>query len=402
MPDTSVKFLHSGMLGAQQLPLYATPANNAGAQNQFNIFNAVLVAGFNTQTATKIVVVSGVATATFGASHGFELDAVVLVSAALVSALNGEKRVLSVPSGTSLTFDATGVSDQTLLSGATLAYAPLGWGLADSATTLPATFYSKDPAGTGLAFTLKPYASERATCDVYRSFSKGAPAQEIKLGSRLFFGSSVSATTTHTGAWAVFGDARTFYMVWQSAADSTVTLTSLSNGLLTAMGDFEPLATVDAHRAFYASEQDAHLLSASSNSLTYLNPGSMTSHMWLAGSVGGGGVTDVRTGLETMFDGNARVAGASGSLVTSSYPNAPDSSLILSRRYIADNTGVRGFLRGLYQSPQPCATAFAPFDRIEGQGPLVGRRLIAVRCGVGASSSTGPGVTFFDVTGPWA
>ena len=402
MPDTSVKFLHSGMLGAPKVGLYAGAAATT-AQNMFDVFKAALVTGFNTQTASSMSVSGGIATLQFATAHGFEVDAVISVSGAAVPGLNGEKRVTSAPSGMVLTFDATGIPDQQVLTGASVQYSPLGWSLSGTPTTLPATFYSTDPTGMGVAFKATGESTSFIRISAYRSFSDGNPQQAFAVNTLLNLGRMVSASTASYGAWALIGDGKTIYMLWQSPTSGGITLSSAFNGVLSAIGDFESLTPVDAHRALYHSSQSVHSESIDPYGAHYLNTSDMTGHAWLAGSAGGGAVTAVRFGLETLFDGTSRVAGASGSNVTSSYPNSPDSSLILSRRYIADNTGVRGFFRGLYQSPQPCAAAFAPFDRIEGQGPLVGRRLLAVRCGSGSSNSTlGTGVTFFDVTGPWA
>lgn len=402
MPDTSVKFLHSGMLGAPKVRLYAGTAETM-AQSMFDVFKAALVTGFNTQTASSVSVSGGIATLQFATAHGFEVDAVISVSGAAVLGLNGEKRVTSTPSGMVLTFDAAGIPDQQVLTGASVQYSPLGWSLSGMPTTLPATFYSTDPTGTGVAFKATQNSQFAIRISAYRSFSDGNPQQAFAVDKWLHPGRGDGLSGTSYGAWALIGDGKTIYMLWQSPISGSITLSSAFNGVLSAIGDFESLAPVDAHRALYHSSQSAHSESIDPYGAHYLNTSDMTGHAWLAGSAGGGAVTAVRFGLETLFDGTARVAGASGSSVTSSYPNSPDSSLILSRRYIADNTGVRGFFRGLYQSPQPCAAAFAPFDRIEGQGPLAGRRLLAVRCGSGSSNSTlGTGVTFFDVTGPWA
>ena len=405
MPDTSVKFLHSGMLGAPRVALYdsAVVTTATMAQSMFNVFKAALVTGFNTQTSSSMSVSGGIATLQFATAHGFEVDAVISVSGAAVLGLNGEKRVTSTPSGMVLTFDAAGIPDQQVLTGASVQYSPLGWSLSGTPTTLPATFYSTDPTGTGFAFKATQSSPFDIYISAYRSFSGGNPQQAFAANKSLYPGRGLTSAPSY-GAWALIGDGKTIYMLWQSTTSGGITLSSAFNGVLSAIGDFESLAPIDAHRALYHSSQNAHSTADESNGVQYLSSSDMAGHAWLAGSAGGGGaVISVRFGLETLFDGSPRVAGASGSSVTSSYPNSPDSSLILSRRYIADNTGVRGFFRGLYQSPQPCATAFAPFGRVEGQGPLEGRRLLAVRCGRGASDSAlGSGVTFFDITGPWA
>lgn len=287
MPDTSVKFLHSGMLGAPKVALYDSGVVTAAtvAQNVFDVLNAVLVSGFNTQTAARISVSGGVATLYFDNTHGFEQDAVVKVSGAAVSSLNGEKRVATTPSGMTLTFDAAGVPDQQVLTGAAVKYAPLGWSLSGAPTTLPATFYSTDPTGTGVAFTARQYSTYAIYIDAYRGFSGGAPQQAFAASKLLPVSAPIGGSGGISyGAWVVAGDGKTLHLLWHSPSDTGITLPSAFNGVLSSLGDFESLAPVDAHRALYHATQGPHGASLDPYGVQYLNTADMSGHAWLAGS----------------------------------------------------------------------------------------------------------------------
>ena len=60
----------------------------------------------------------------------------------------------------------------------------------------------------------------------------------------------------------------------------------------------------------------------------------------------------------------------------------------------------RGVVPGMWHSPQYLFGAFGNMNVIDGQGDLVGRKLIALRCGgTGSSADTWSGFTFVDLTG---
>jgi hypothetical protein len=99
MPDTSVKYFHSGLTGA--------PVLSGTAGSLVAVLDACLVNGFAVSAVASLVVASNIATATISGGHSAEVGSVVLVSGATPSGLNSEKKVLSVGAGnTTLTFDA--------------------------------------------------------------------------------------------------------------------------------------------------------------------------------------------------------------------------------------------------------------------------------------------------------
>lgn len=87
-------------------------------------------------------------------------------------------------------------------------------------------------------------------------------------------------------------------------------------------------------------------------------------------------------------------------LVTT-YPNGPNNGLVLSRSMLYE-PGIcyRGTLRGFYLAMQNCHASFSRNNIIDGSGDLAGRKLLAVKCG-GPAGTTSQGVVFFDIAGPW-
>ena len=79
---------------------------------------------------------------------------------------------------------------------------------------------------------------------------------------------------------------------------------------------------------------------------------------------------------------------------------------MLSRRFLGGTSrAVRGIFPGLYTVPQSdVGLAYMPRSLQSGAGPLAGRKLIAVGCGASSTPypSTTLGISFIDVTGPWA
>ncbi|MCT9251907.1 hypothetical protein KTH35_19070, partial [Acinetobacter baumannii] len=58
------------------------------------------------------------------------------------------------------------------------------------------------------------------------------------------------------------------------------------------------------------------------------------------------------------------------------------------------------YFPGIYHAPQNLHQSFNWRDKIDGQGPLLGRKLMAVKTGTPAGVGS-QGCVFFDITGPW-
>jgi hypothetical protein len=138
--DTTVKWARSDMPGA---PLLTRAAGSMAA-----LLDALLVDGWGAQSATSVVVASGVATATFPSDHAAALHSVVEVAGATGawSDINGEQKITSATSNT-LQW-ATALPDGTATGSITVKMAGGGWTRPFTGTNLRA-YKSASPQGHG-------------------------------------------------------------------------------------------------------------------------------------------------------------------------------------------------------------------------------------------------------------
>ena len=112
----AVKWFSSDMRGAP------TISGTPGAL--ITALDACLITGFGAVTATGVTVSGGIATVGVPSGQTFAQHAVVLISGATPSALNGEHRVLT-SSSTQITF-ATTAADGAATGTIEIRYAPVG------------------------------------------------------------------------------------------------------------------------------------------------------------------------------------------------------------------------------------------------------------------------------------
>lgn len=159
--STSVKYYVSSNTSAPQL------TNAWGVM--IDVLDACLVTGFSSQTVSSLVASGTTVTATFGTAHNYLKYQVVEISGASQSYYNGQFRILSVPSTTTLTFE--------------LASTPV-------VTTATGTISCKLPA---LGFEKKYSGTQKA---VYRS-------QNV-TSSRMFLRVDNSLDPVYTTTWAKY------------------------------------------------------------------------------------------------------------------------------------------------------------------------------------------------------
>lgn len=132
--STEVKFFHHKMKGA--------PVISAEKGSVVRWLNAVLVDGFNEQTATSVTVSGNVATVTL-ADHGFWKHAVISISGASPAQLNGEHRI-TISYKDTFQFETVGVADGAATGTIKIKYAPAGWKkVAQSADGFKAVYKSE-------------------------------------------------------------------------------------------------------------------------------------------------------------------------------------------------------------------------------------------------------------------
>jgi hypothetical protein len=204
MPDTSVKYFHSGLTGA--------PVLSGTAGSLVAVLDACLVNGFAVSAVASLVVASNIATATISGGHSAEVGSVVLVSGATPSGLNSEKKVLSVGAGnTTLTFDAPGISDQTASGTISLKLAGAGWSKEFTGTNL-AAYKSNNVAGTGCRLRVDDTAGKTARVVGYETMtaSGSAPgsANDFAVlqntGAELWMARSYTAVGASTRCYKAF------------------------------------------------------------------------------------------------------------------------------------------------------------------------------------------------------
>lgn len=395
--STSVKHFHSDMPGA--------PTLNGVAGSLIAVLDACLVDGFGLKSVDSLVVSGGIATLTIASGHNFEPDVIALVSGATPAGLNGEKRVLST-STTTVTFDATGITDQTASGAITIKLAPAGWAKPFSGTNI-AAYRSNDVTGTRMFLRVGDTETTNARVVGYESMSDvNTGVRAFPLESQLAGGGwwpKASSAGSAKRAWTVVADSRCFWIHLHTAATNLG-----ASGSIWGFGDFASYKSGDPYSCtLWANDLDEAIQSTPSGYtpeyLTYngmtLSGGQMG--VFLARSFSGlGGAVVGKHFQEAHVSGNG-VSGSGQSYATPTYPNGPNNGLILTRKQVVEpGAALRGVCRGLLISAQNCHAAFNWRDKIDGQGALTGRKLMAIKCG-SPSATYSQGVVFFDITGPW-
>lgn len=391
---TTVKHFHSAMVGA--------PVITGAAGVLIAVLDACLVTGFGLKTLDSLVVAGEVATMNCGTGHSFEPDTIALVAGATPAGLNGEKRIISTTLNTA-TFAAPGVTDQTATGTITARLAPAGWTKSFSGTNL-AAYRAVDPSGTRMFLRVDDTSTTNARVVGYESMT------DVSTG----VGPFPSATQISGGGWwpkasAAAGAARAWTLVADGKGFIVHVHTAATNqgagGVVWEFGDFASLKSGDAyacrlqcHSADIAGTATGSITSSSSYCTSNgANTGAYLARSFtaLGGAVAGG------HGVSGLFS-TGSVSGGTASTSTPIYPNGPNNGLILVGKTVNEiGICLRGHSRGLFVSPQSCHAAFSWRDKIDGQGLMVGRKLLAIKCNNPAGTAS-EGVVFIDITGPWA
>lgn len=398
--NTTVKFFHSGMVGAPSL------TGTAGAF--IAMLDACLKDGFGSQTATSLTVSGGIATLIVPSTHPFDPHTVVLVAGATPSGLNGEKRVLSSAANT-ITFDATGISDGTATGTITVKLAPAGWAKAFSGTNL-AAYQSSNAASTKAYLRVDDTAAQNATVRAYETMSDintgTGPCPTLGQAANVYW-CKANASGGAARPWIVIADDKT---MWIKVC--TVPAGVQNCGIIYGAGDFASRKSGDTYNfAIFGSTADnsTGATAGAANQyygLAHVDYLSQNSFWLLRSQTGVGGSVIAYKQNESYcvpFAGTPAAgsyeSGFSG-LVT--YPNPSDNTLLLTR-YLCNEVGVlRGQLRGLMYSPQTLPTvSFPALVQVDGQGALTGRKLMAVAGNTPNTSADDNRRVFFDITGPW-
>lgn len=380
---TAVKFLHSDMVGAPTI----TPT----AGTLINVLDACLVNGFGTGNVDSVVVAGGIATVTRSAGHPMEIDCIAEIAGATPAGLNGQKRVLSVPTIYTYTFDATGISDQTATGAITHKLAPLGWVKQYSATNL-AAYKSSNVAATGSLLRVDDTDVLNARVVGYESMTGISDnlvgpfptAAQVSGGAYI---TKSNNTSMLNKSWIVVGDDRAFY-VWIQYGSTA----SLCHSYF--FGDTINKKSPDPYSASLIAPTGV-----ANNNPTFTvarQTASSNGTQWMPRGVTGLGASQAlrRNAVTPVdFNGSASYSGAAGL----AYPNPGDNGLYLVPIALIDTsagTCYRADMPGLYFVPQIVGTGvFTNRERLTGIPSLPGRVVRNI------AETSGP--LFVDVTGPW-
>lgn len=389
--STTVKHFHSALPGA--------PTLSGTAGSLIAVLDACLVDGFGLKTADSVVVSGGIATATFSTGHSFEPDVIALVAGATPSGLNGEKRVLSTTTNT-VTFDATGITDQTASGTITVKIAPAGWAKPFSGTNL-AAYRSTDVTGTRMFLRVDDTGTTNARVVGYESMTdvntglRGFPTAPQLAGGG--FWPKANAANATARAWTVIADNRGFWVHIH-----THTTSPGISGSVWGFGDFESYKAGDPYAcAVFGSYSDVATSAANQGGAIENGSTSGVAGPYAPRSFTGLGGSAQLYHLPESYFGVSALSGTGAGGAVAVYPNGPNNGLLLTRKLVAENNiALRGIVRGALVAPQNCHGAFTWRDKVDGQGTLAGRKLLAIKCGSPAGTVS-QGVVFFDITGPW-
>lgn len=389
--STPVKYFHSAQNGA--------PVLNGTAGSLLGVLDACLVTGFGLQAASSVTVASGIATINFAGGHSFEPDTIALIAGASPAGLNGEARILST-STNAITYAAPGVADGTATGTITAQVASAGWVKAYNGTNV-AAYVSADPTSTKMYLRVDDAGNTNARVVGYESMTDvNTGTGPFPTGTQINGGGwwpKANNTTTTARAWTLVADSLGFYLHMHTATTS-----SGVSGCVWEFGDFTPAKSSDPYACnLQANSIDiATSVSAPQSSIEQADNVNARVGAYLPRSFTalGGAVAAVHMPAEFI---NSAISGSAGANTAPVYPNGPDNGLLLSKKLIVE-TGVcrRGVYRGVYLTPQNCHASFNWRDKIDGQGALAGRKLLAIKCGSPAGTSS-QGVIFIDITGPW-
>jgi hypothetical protein len=381
----------------------AAPVLSGTAGAMIALLDAILVNGYGGQTATSVVVASNIATVTLPVAHSFLVDTIIVVAGATPAGLNGEKRVLSVPTATTVTFAAPTIADGAATGTITAGVAAAGWTKDWSGTNLAAY---KSAAVDSTYCVLRVDDTGTTTCRVvgYEFMSAistgvGPFPTTAQQNGGLYWPKSTAASAA-ARLWFAFADDRGFYLYTVPAtADGSFA------GSMFGFGDLIPKKTGDAYAcAIFGSTGATPQTVGSAGCLSY-------------GQIAAVATAEVSVPRAYTAVGSAQVCGKTAALNVIAgysgsnsygaqglnYPNGPDNGLLTAQVQIIAGAGIRGAAPGVYHSPQNLGNSFATGDKVDGAGSLAARKLMALRAGnvAVAVTTAGVGTVFVDMYGDW-
>ena len=390
----AVKWFSSDMRGA--------PTINGTAGSRIAALDACLITGFGAVTSTGVTVSGGIATATLPSGQSFAQHAVVLVSGATPSALNGEHRVLT-SSSTQITF-ATTAADGAATGTIEIRYAPVGgWDKVFTGTN-KAVYRSADVTGPRHYLRVDDAGTTAARVRGYESMTDvdtgtgPFPTDALMSGGGYWWGSSVASGAAVR--WKLFADSRVLL-----PAIAPYSHNSATNIAAPLRGFGDPIALRPGGDNWCA------FLSAGGSAIASTPQGALDGGVPTANSTAGlsvvprawqgfGSAVALSPGALT---GGTSASGADPAL--GAFPSEIDGELKISPMLLAEaGTGKppRARVPGVWHISQTGAYGLLnDGDLLAGTGDLAGRTLMCVATGNGGASNAANAVYLVDITGPW-
>ena len=382
--DTSVKYFHSGMIGA--------PVLNNAPGSVLAILRACLCNGFSATTIDSIKVSAGIATATISSGMIYPIDSVLLIAGCANAGLNGEKKLATVSTYTA-TFDATGIADGTYTgSPITAKLAPAGWAEVFAGTNI-SVFQSLDPKSTKCmlrcddtdAYSLRVVAYE-AMSDINTGAGRVPLESQIPGGgywAKVRAGSSYAGDAPKAHPWFVFSDSRVFYFGSAPKMDFPDIAAVYVFGDLKEKIPNDPFAWV-LQSGLLATQSDL------SDFTSRFNLNGSSGLFAPRNESGGGASTNItRAALSPVSPGTYAYGDSTAGFA---YPSIRGQGLSAGPVFLYDGS-VIGQAPGILAPTCRCGTLakLTPFS-------FTGRKYYAWPL---AGGSDGRGSLLFDVTGPW-
>lgn len=370
---TNVKVFKSTDAGASGFTLYGSiPSTTGGAGSMIGILRACLITGYNSITATSVVVASNVATVNYTA-HGFLSGQCLLVAGATPSGLNGEIYVVSATAN-SFTYTTTGISDQTATGTITIKMAPAGWVEPYTATTNITCF--RQGGGNQFYLNIDETAAQCSRTTGFESMTAvgiangtgSFPTSSQQTGGLYWNRSSVTDTSTRN--WVVIATDRVLYF-WTNP-----NITNASTGLdatLQCMSDIKSYKTGD----IYATRIVGGVTSSVGTNCTALqtnvnipNNGQYLarSYTQIGSSTASGQQHIDSNSLNNTYMGNSSMT----------YPVAVDNGLWMSGIRVNEGNvnAPRGELPGIWAPMH--LKPLNHFDTFTGSGTLAGKQFLVI------------------------
>jgi hypothetical protein len=352
------------------------------------LLDACLINGFNLLSVQSLNALTNVATAQFSSAHGFVAGQIIAIDGATPAELNGEKKIIAVPTTTTLTFDATGINDGAASGSIGCRIAPVGgWEKVYSGTN-KAVYRSTDITSTRLYLRVDDSGAEprnaevrgyEAMSDVDTGTGPFPTEAQVSAVNHVWCKSTTADTTAR--AWGLVGDASAFYLVVRAFAGYPLT------GANYAFGDFVSYKPADAYGCWIIAQTTA----VTASDRTFFNRIDGSSTGYAARSY---------TQLEGPTVLNRRGIGLQGSYIGyqgPAYPSIVDNGLSLHGPIITmeGTTALRGHVPGVYQPLQDRPLTHGTIvENVEG---FPGGRCLLLAGGGGSTEAR----TAFDITGPW-